>query len=191
MELPFLSQLMSLGNIGNLHSINAVNIESPHYLFLIPILLIVLILLLMINFVRFQDEEKRGKAKYRFWVFVSRTLIILLLVAALTNPYISKKEESDGNPEVTFLYDNSTSMELFDNTAQDLIKNLEKGLPVDVKYIATEKRSPLGDEIFRQLSKKNILLYTDGNNDEDSMSFSDVGAFAEKFNTTINAVKLK
>ncbi|MBI3032797.1 VWA domain-containing protein [Candidatus Woesearchaeota archaeon] len=162
-------------------------------IFVLPILLIVLILLLMINFVRFNSEEKKEKRRYRFWIFVSRTIIITLLVAALTNPFITKRENSDGNPEVTILYDNSTSLSLFKSDVDkvnNLVKQIEKEVPVEVKYIANDVRSPLGDEIFRQLSKKNILLVTDGNNDLDSMSFSDVGAFAEKFNTTIHALKL-
>lgn len=162
-------------------------------IFVLPILLIVLILLLMINFVRFNSEEKKEKRRYRFWIFVSRTIIITLLVAALTNPFITKRENSDGNPEVTILYDNSTSLSLFKSDVDkvnNLVKQIEKEVPVEVKYIANDVRSPLGDEIFRQLSKKNILLVTDGNNDQDSMSFSDVGAFAEKFNTTIHALKL-
>lgn len=173
-----------------LDQLGLITVEKPYMLFLFPLLMVVLILLLMINFVRFNTEEKREKRRYRFWVFISRTLIIALLVLALTNPYITKREQSDGNPEVTILYDNSSSMELFETNLDTLVKGIEKDVPVEVKYIANDVRSPLGDEMFRALSKKNLLLVTDGNNDPDAMSFSDVGAFAEKFNTTIHAIKL-
>ncbi|MBT4540440.1 VWA domain-containing protein [Candidatus Woesearchaeota archaeon] len=154
-------------------------------------MVILLFTLLIINFVKYEKEEKRGVWKYRVWLFLSRLLILGLLVFALASPYVIKKETTDGNPEINLLYDNSSSMALYELDHEGLRDKLQAKVPTNMRMMAAGTTSMLGDEIFRELHKKNILIITDGNNDPKSMDFRDVVTFAKKFNTTINAVKLE
>lgn len=163
--------------------------EKPIMFFLLIPFMILLTALLIISFVKFKPEEKKGVWIYRSLMFLSRALIILLLVIALASPYVTKKETSAGNPEINILYDNSSSMELFNLNIDQLKDTLHKEVPASVRFIGSGKTSMLGDEIFRQLHKKSLLLVTDGNNDKNSMDFKDVVTFANKFNTSIYAVK--
>jgi len=149
-----------------------------------------LIFLLVINFVRFENKEKKPKLKFRFFLFITRALIILLVVAALTSPFIVRKSSSEGSPSIMLLVDNSSSMELFDVDVEKLKKDLELYVPVTRDYIGFGTNSKLGDNIFRYMHKNNLLLVTDGNNEKDSMTFKDLSAFSLKFNTSINAIKL-
>lgn len=159
-------------------------------LFLFIPLFVIMLILLIINFVHFDEIEKRRKRKQRFWIFISRSAIIGLLVIALTSPFLEKKESSDGNPEIVLLYDNSSSMQLYNLDIDAFKKQLEDKVPTQVKYIGNEISSPIGDEIFKQLHKKNLLLISDGNNQKGSIALHDVAVLANKFNTTINVLKL-
>lgn len=170
-------------------------LDRPEILLIFIPLVIVLFIILSINFVKFEKEDKTGIIIYRVLMFFSRAVITALLVFALAGPYITKSEISAGTPEINILYDNSSSMGLFAGegygiNADALKKELEQHVPANIKYIAAGTTSMLGDEIFRQLHKKNLLLITDANNDERSMRLKDVVTYAKKFNTTINAIKL-
>ncbi|MBI5392509.1 VWA domain-containing protein [Candidatus Woesearchaeota archaeon] len=164
--------------------------EKIYMIFLFIPLFVVMLILLIINFVHFDEIEKRKKRKQRFWIFLSRSAIIVLLVIALTSPFLEKKESTDGNPEIMLLYDNSSSMQLYNFDIDTFKKQLEDKVPTQVKYIGNEISSPIGDEIFKQLHKKNLLLISDGNNQKGSIALQDVAVLANKFNTTINVLKL-
>ena len=169
---------------------NLIKIDQPEMMMLIIPIAILLFVVMVINFVKFEKEEKRGVRMYRILLFFSRLIIFSLLVVALTDPYVIKKETSEGNPEINLLYDNSTSMGLFNVDVDNLRDKLSEGIPTNMKMIASGTTSMLGDEIFRELHNKNLLLITDGNNDERSMDLRDVVTFAKKFNTTINAINM-
>ncbi len=123
-------------------------------------------------------------------MFFTRTLIILLVCAALTVPFFTIKSQSDGNPTIMLLIDNSSSMELIDVDIEGLKSSLGEQVPLTVDYIGYGTSSKLSDNIFRYLHKDNLLLITDGNNEEDAMSFTDVVALATNYNTTINSIKI-
>ena len=82
-------------------------------------------------------------------------------------------------------------MGLFNVNVKSLKNKLSEKIPTNMKMIGSGTTSMLGDEIFRELHNKNLLLITDGNNDENSMDFRDIVTFAKKFNTSINAIKLE
>ncbi|MBT4824511.1 VWA domain-containing protein [Candidatus Woesearchaeota archaeon] len=152
---------------------------------------VLLFILLIINFVKFEDKDKIPTRNYRIILFFTRIIILALLIAALTSPFVVQKETSDGNPEINILYDDSKSMDLFEVNLNALKNKLEKKIPTNIKQIASGTSSMLGDGVFRELHKKNLLLVTDGNNDKLSMDLHDVVTFAKKFNTTINALRLE
>jgi hypothetical protein len=168
-----------------------VNFENPVYIYAAIPLLVLLFFIIIINFVNFDSEEKKQKRKFKAFLFFTRSLIILLAVVALTNPFIIRQTTEAGDPEITLLIDNSSSMQLFDVNTQLLKENLEKEIPVTTGYIGYKDTSMLGDGIFRYLHKNSLLIVTDGNNDQESMHFNDVMAFANRFNTSISAIKLE
>lgn len=171
--------------------ISTIKLDRPEMIFLIAPIAVLLFVLTVINFVKFEKEDKRGVWKYRIFLLLSRLIIFSLLVVALTSPFIIKKETSEGTPEINILYDNSSSMGLFKYDAELLKNKLSAEIPTNIRAIGSGTSSMLGDEIFRELHKKNILIITDGNNDPSSMDFRDIVTFANKFNTTINAIKLE
>ena len=142
-----------------------VNFENPVYIYAAIPLLVLLFFIIIINFVNFDSEEKKQKRKFKAFLFFTRSLIILLAVVALTNPFIIRQTTEAGDPEITLLIDNSSSMQLFDVNTQLLKENLEKEIPVTTGYIGYKDTSMLGDGIFRYLHKNSLLIVTDGNND--------------------------
>lgn len=172
-------------------SVWIVNFDKPELLFVAIPLVIILIFLLAINFVRFEKDERWQKRKLKIFLFLTRTLIIALAVIALSGPFIIKQTTETGTPEITLLIDNSSSMELFDVDVEGLQDSLEKQVPLTTGYIGFDETSMLGDGIFRYLHKESLLIVSDGNNDEEAMHFRDVVAFANRFNTSINAIKLE
>lgn len=179
--------------LSDLKNINiyTINLENPKFLYLIIPLVVVLLFLIIINFVKFSKEERRSKIAYKIWLFLSRGIIISLLVLALTSPYYLRSEQSSGNPTITLLVDNSSSMELFDIDVGKLKSSLEKKIPVNLDIIGSGTNSRIGDGIFRHLHEKNIFVLTDGNNDKESISLRDIIPFATKFNSSINILKIK
>ncbi len=165
--------------------------EYPEYLWIALPLIILSIVLTFFHFVKIRPEEQKYAAKIRWILVFTRTLFIALLVVALTGPYYLEETVSEGDPTVMLLLDNSTSMELFSTDTSALQDALEERVPVTAVTIASEENSYIGDAIFRQLQYQNLLLVTDGNNAKDSMNFIDLAAYAEKFNTTINAIELE
>lgn len=167
-----------------------IQFEYPEYLWFAIPLIIASLVLTFINFVRIPKEELRIVWKTRVFVCFTRTLILALLVFSLAGPFYSEETMSNGDPRIMLLVDNSTSMNLFSVDAAALKATLEEKIPVSEVTIASGTTSKLGDAIFRQLQYGNLLLLTDGDNSKDSMNFIDLAAYAEKFNTTINAIDL-
>ena len=174
------------------NSISEIQFEKPFMLILLAPLLGLLIILLLINFVKFvDDEEKKGRWSYRVGLFISRSIIFLLLVLALMAPYHLEISQTEGSPSMTLLIDNSTSMQLFGFNADEFVKKVQEHLPVKVDYIGYGLNSRIGDGIFRHLNEKNLFVVTDGNNEKGSMSFFDIVTLANRFNTSLYTLKLK
>ena len=164
-------------------------LDNPEMIYLLPILLLLLLIILIKSFVKFDPSELNKKKAYRFWMIISRTLIMFLLVVALMNPYINKREVDEGQPTVTILYDNSSSMEILDFEIKKFAEDIEKEVATSVVYIASGEESNLGEEIFRNLDQQNLMLVSDGNN-HGTLDFRDVIAFANNKNITINVLNL-
>src|SRR3989338_10171867 len=170
---------------------NLVQFEYPEYLWIAVPLILLSIILTFVPFMKLPKEEQRINWTTRVFMTITRTILIALLIFSLAGPFYSVETVSQGDPTIMLLYDNSTSMDLFKYDVNALKLELEEKVPVSMISIASGTNSRLGDAIFRQLQYKNLLLVTDGNNAQDSMNFIDLGAYAEKFNTTINAIELK
>jgi uncharacterized membrane protein len=169
---------------------NLIQFEYPEYLWFAIPLVILSIIITFVPFMRLPPEERKVRWLTKVCIAITRSCILCLLVIALSGPFYTEEITSEGDPTIMFLVDNSTSMELFNINADELKTKLEEKVPVSKVTIASGENSRLGDAIFRQLQYSNLLLLTDGNNAQNSMNFIDLAAYAEKFNTTINALEL-
>ncbi|MGM5484713.1 MAG: VWA domain-containing protein [Nanobdellota archaeon] len=97
-------------------------------------------------------------------VFISRMLVLVLLLFVMAGPYEITEDSTPGEVELTMLYDNSTSMDVYDINQDSIRRKLSEDLPVEVKEIGRGNSSPIAKSIFRNLNEKNLFLITDGNN---------------------------
>ncbi len=168
--------------------------DHPLYLFFfIPLFLI----LLYLSFRKYYHESdsqevQLKKKKLGNIVLISRSVVVFLILLALANPFVEKQETIHGTPKLRFLVDNSTSMQVMNQSlAPYLASELEKRMPIEVSSLAEGDHSALGDNILASLRKdENLLLFTDGYV-TDGLSLGDVGLYATQFNTTISAFSLK
>jgi len=149
------------------------------------------------NFIRLRNEEEEkdynsSKRSDRLLLMISRPLIFLLLLIALAGPFTEEHITVPGNPSLKILADNSTSFDIFEqDIADDLVKNLNGRIPVDLNYIASGERSAIGDGILNSMEgDDNLLLITDGNNNEGRV-LGDVILFASSLNTSISTIDIK
>ncbi|MBI4148224.1 VWA domain-containing protein [Candidatus Woesearchaeota archaeon] len=168
-------------------------VEQPELVLLIIPILIVVVWLLSRDFIQIKEDPEvtRQKRRVRRIMYVTRTLIFLLLLIALARPFEQSEKLIEGDPFITLLVDNSSSMAVFESVADTLRANLEKKLNVELKSIGTAERSDLGDGILANIQPQHsVLLISDGNSNEGA-NLGDVALYAGRLNTTINAVKLR
>lgn len=167
---------------------------NPEYLFLLPAIALILFFLMRRQFVQLKQDSQVQKVKTRFrWlVFLTRLTVFTLLLIALAGPFEEKATKLQGNLKLTILYDNSTSMTIFDQShIPKLTEQLKKELPIQSRTIAQGLSSPLGDGILSALEQdSSVLLISDGNSNE-GISLADLGVFAASMNSTVSAVILE
>jgi len=171
-------------------------IELPFMLALIIPAIIAIIILVKINFIKFADIDKKKEFAYfhkgrRIFVGITRSLIAICLLIALSSPYTLKEEISQGDYSLKILVDNSTSMQLFDKKVIDAVyEGLKEKIPVTKIQIGSANDSEIGDSIINNMyGDDNLLLISDGQNTK-GKDLSDVMFFASSLNTTISAIKL-
>jgi len=160
-------------------------------LWIVPVLIIFFILLFK-NFVEYDFSDKKERRRFRRIVLVTRLLIFILLVIALAKPFGEVRITTPGNPRLTILVDNTTSMVVMDTGfIPELKQELEKEVPVSVKTIGSGLKSDLADSILDYLEKDtNLLLITDGNINEGT-ELGDIALLAANLNSSISAVSLE
>ncbi len=167
--------------------------ERPSaFLLLIPAILL-LVYFFRKDFVKLhisRTDESRKK-RLGIYIFISRIFVMLLLVVSIASPYVETTKTVKGDPNVKILFDNSTSMEIFDlGFVSNLKSGLERRVPVETHYIAYDKDSRLAENILANMRKDdNILLITDGNNNG-GVELGDIILQANSVNASVNAINL-
>jgi len=168
--------------------------QRPELLALIipAILLAIWILSRTFIVIKEDDNAKRQRLLVQRFMKVSRALIITLLIIAIASPYVIRDKTIEGEPSISILQDNSTSMSLYDPAlGQTLHDALTSRLTTELKTIASGDTSAIGDGILRHLKRdQSIILITDGNNNRGS-NLGDVALYATKLNATIHAIDLE
>ncbi|MBW3014352.1 VWA domain-containing protein [Candidatus Woesearchaeota archaeon] len=174
--------------------------QLPWVISLAVPIIILLFVLLRLELVKFKDKEakqrwmesKPQRRKMQLFLWVSRSLVVLLILLAIASPYALKQITTAGDQSVVILADKSRSFELFDaEIAPKLQGELEKYFPVDLKYVAIDETSAIGDGVLGAIrGNDNIILVSDGNTNV-GRNLADIITYASSVNSTVNAVTLK
>ncbi|MAG15999.1 hypothetical protein CMO88_02975 [Candidatus Woesearchaeota archaeon] len=173
-----------------------VEFQNPKLLLLILPVLAALILIIRKDFVKFKKIQARKtfqeKVKQRSFILISRSLIFIFLIIAMASPFTLQTVLRTGDPTLTLLIDNSSSMGIFDTSGISSLENeLKKSIPVRSKTFASGDISAIGDALIAANDgDDNILLVSDGNNNY-GRSLGDMLVLASSLNSTISAVDLQ
>ncbi|MBI1970410.1 VWA domain-containing protein [Candidatus Woesearchaeota archaeon] len=176
---------------------NMIPLKRPALLLLIIPAFFVLLFVIRKNFIKFSSREERlaylqDNRALRFFIFLTRFLIVSLLIITIATPFVVKEKEVQGELSITLLSDSSNSMKLFEQgLGEKLQKQLESHIPTKLVEIASGDVSSLGDAILASLDRDaSVLLISDGNNNV-GKDLGDVLVLASQLNTTINAITLE
>ncbi len=167
--------------------------ERPYLLLAIIPIILILTYFIRKSFIKIftpKDYERKRK-KLKWYIFANRIFVFLFLLVALASPFIETTKTVKGDPKIKILVDNSTSMELFDLSFANSLKNeLEKRLPVEIYSVASGEESRLGDNILSNMRKdENLILITDGNNNK-GIELGDVALQANAINASVSGIFL-
>lgn len=178
----------------NLDFLNWLPLDNPEYLIAIPFIFVILLMIISKDFVKLNldnfEYKRRKRAKVYF--FLSRFIILVLLLVAIAGPYIEVTEEHAGDPRIMLLIDESNSMNLLNTDFLESFKSeLKSRVPLITRTIGSGDDSSLGDGILDNLEQDtHVLLVSDGNVISGT-GLDDVAFFAvNQLNSSISAIKL-
>ena len=173
--------------------------EHPERAWYIVPIMLVFIFFLRKRFVFLQESTKLKDQKtidrmrnYRILMFLSRSIIFLLLVVALAGPILRVNEKIYGERSITMITDLSDSMQMYDTSfIPGLQSEMEKEIPVKPATTGSAVRSNIGDAILANLGQnRNLLLITDGNANAGS-DMGDAALFAAELNASISVIQIE
>ncbi len=165
----------------------------------------VLLLIIPAAFLIHRYVKKGGMNREKRLFIASRTVILSLLLLALSIPYIIEEvREFQDAASVMFLYDASGSMSVYPEeihatvnelyrTVRSMVGNMT-GYPdaVSIQYFSEGNRTEIGNVLYQNAMKTDtesnlLLLISDGNNNY-GRDAEDVAAVLAGMNTTISAL---
>jgi len=119
---------------------------------------------------------------------ISRILVLCLIAIALANPYVVATHTVESSrPSITFLDDQTDSMEVFDTSTAD---RLSQRFPDSQMRTITGNSTPLGDRILQYASQGSaVVLVSDGYSNKGRPLNEAVG-LAKASNTTVFAISM-
>ncbi|MFT4304453.1 MAG: VWA domain-containing protein [Candidatus Woesearchaeota archaeon] len=134
------------------------------YVFLIiPFILIIYFLVIRKKFVKIED--KKNLFLNRLMLLISRSIITLFLIIVMASPFTLNEEIKEGDPRITILFDNSSSMDVFDTSfVNEMQKQLNEKVPTTIRQIGSGNNSLISEGIFTNIDSGNLVLITDGQN---------------------------
>ena len=162
---------------------------------IIPVLILVFWLIRK-TFLRFGNKFEleaylKSKKTDRQIVLILRSLAFLFLMIAIASPFVLEGKTVPGNPRLTILVDNSSSMALYEQgIAYELYKKLEGTIPVNIRTISNGEHSSIGNGILNNIEGgDNVLVVSDGVNNEGKL-LGDIMLFASNINSSISTLKM-
>lgn len=189
--------MILLPDLSSVHCLSSYCVRYSYILFLLIPALLSLIWIVPRNFVKFQHkldqkEYVASKKSIRRQVLLFRSLAFFFIIIALASPFELTDKLVQGNPRLTILMDNSTSMTLFESGyGERLFDELNGVIPVKLRTISTGLESPIGSGILNHAEGgESVLVITDGNNNGGKL-LGDVMLFTSSINTTVSTLNLK
>ncbi len=149
------------------------------------------------TFVKFANRLEleaylKSKKTDRMLVLLLRSLAFVFLLVAIASPFVLESKTVQGDPRLTILVDNSSSMVLYNpNIAYELYKKLEGALPVNIRTIATGEHSAIGNGVLNNIEgDDNVLVITDGVNNEGKL-LGDIMLFATNINSSVSTLRME
>ena len=128
-------------------------IEHPQYLLAAIPLIILAIYLLKRKAAKFRSKldeiqfEKQSRSLRRFLI-LSRTLLIILLLIALSSPFSTKERTITGDYSLTILSEESTSMQLFEEGLAEQVRGrVINSIPAKIEQIAYGNDSSIAERL--------------------------------------------
>src|SRR3989344_4602931 len=151
---------MGLGDIYN--AVVSRNVTHPEAFILIVLIILFFIYLSLKNYIHFGSKKAQKEHDHRvnssslfilrLYIFISRVIIVVLLVVALAGPFTVTKITTSGDKKVQILEDNSLSMQLFESGLAEKLENNIKGIfPTTRREITSGEISDLGDKVLASL----------------------------------------
>ena len=165
--------------------VGPVELQRPLVLLAIPVAIAVLAGLLFVR------TGARRPSRGRLALFVSRGLIIALVLLAVAGPYIVSVSATPEDPSVHLVVDDSESMDVYDVNPAAVADRIEaQGVPVTTTTIGSDRSSPLGDQLLPLVGEGEHLLVLSDGQVTDGRNLGSVVSAAETQNATISAVDL-
>ena len=163
---------------------------------IIPILLF-LFWLSRKTFVKFGNRLElesyiKSKRFDRKIILALRSASVLLLMIAIASPFVLESKTVPGDPQLTILVDNSSSMALYSSSAAtELYKKLEGAVRVNMRTIANGEHSAIGNGILNNIEgEDSVLVISDGVNNEGKL-LGDIMLFAASINSSVSTLKME
>ncbi|KAB1188673.1 MULTISPECIES: VWA domain-containing protein [Haloferax] len=160
-----------------------VGLERPLFLVVFPVAVALTWVLI------FRGATGTAGVRSRRLLFASRLFVALLLVVAAAGPYTVATRQTDGDPRVTLLVDESDSMDVSSSIASKLADDIEaEGVPVTVSTVARGDESALGEALAANLRPGGtVVLVSDGQVTR-GRSLASAATLARDLNATVSAV---
>ncbi|MBI1936352.1 VWA domain-containing protein [Candidatus Woesearchaeota archaeon] len=149
------------------------------------------------TFVKFHNRMEleaylKSKKTDRKIILALRSFAVMFLLLAIASPFVLESRTVSGNPRLTILVDNSSSMALYNpKIAYDLYKKLEGTIPVSIRTIANGESSAIGNGILNNIERSdNVMVITDGVNNEGKL-LGDIMLFASGINSSVSTLKME
>ncbi len=188
---------MIIPDISSVQCMGGLCVRYSYMLFLIFPAILFLLWFIPKNFVKLanrleQKDYENARKPLRRTVLWLRILTLLFIIIAVASPFKLTDKTVPGNPRLTILVDNSTSMELFESSVgPTLFKALENQVPVKIRTIAAGEDSSLGTGILNHLEGgEHLLVVTDGQSHGGKL-LGDVMLFSSQINATISTLDLQ
>ncbi|MBI2657457.1 VWA domain-containing protein [Candidatus Woesearchaeota archaeon] len=125
-------------------------------------------------------------------ILTLRSLALAFLMVAIASPFVLESKSVQGDPRLTILVDNSSSMVLYNpGIAYDLYKKLEGTIPVNIRTIASGEHSAIGNGILNNIEgEDNVMVITDGANNEGKL-LGDIMLFASNINSSVSTLRME
>lgn len=149
------------------------------------------------TFVKFSNRFEleaylKSKKIDRLIVLALRSLALVFLLLAIASPFVLESKTVPGNPRLTILADNSSSMALYNpGIAYELYKKLEGTIPVNMRTIANGEVSAIGNGVLNNIEgNDNVMVISDGINNEGKL-LGDVMLLASNINSSVSTLRME